>query len=369
LIIHEMGQQHDELVWLRSTQQTGNIQAAQQIDDLQRQIAALHQAQQAGLTDLAKAQAEMEQLKRINAGYEQELARLRLEWQMAEKRVVLAQGVTGNQPALSLPDLVDPVTSSNRADPAEVDWLGAWSKSRTFARDSGFIQLLGESLDCRRDSLLKTFAARYGQEQLDQVGGTLKEMMKRLHEDLGLIDQIKVPGVQRGEPPSLVQLSAKGCAAFRFLVEREPLLGYETLRARHTNDQQVYLVLEAMDLLALERYTVDLLPTTTTLTAGGHFAPDMIAIRGHERICVEVETDAEYKNQSDRQKKWRIIAAGTGGQIYVVTRTAKTMHRLRGEIQDQRYGRTMTMRLTNLEQAREHYAQQNTIWVDERSVN
>ncbi len=369
LIIFEVGRQRDELVWLRNAQQTGKTEAAQQIEELQQQLKDCRHDLQTSQTDLAQARAEKEQLKRGNAGYEQELASLRLDLQAAEKRALLAQPATSHMAPVTLPALsVESNTPADQTSLVEADWLKTWTAARTFARDSGFIQLLGESLECRRESLLKAFGSRYGQEQSEQTGGAFKEMVRRL-EELGLIEQIKVSSVQRGEPPRLMWLLAKGCAAYRFLVEREPLLGYATLKARHTNEQQVYLALEAADLLALERYTVDLLPAATVLTDGSHFAPDVVATRGHERICVEVETDAEYKNSGDRQKKWRIMATGTGGQIYAVTRTAKTMHRLRGEIQDQRYGRTVMVRLTNLEEAREQHAQHNTIWVDERSIN
>ena len=316
-----------------ANQAAGQAQTEQPIADLLNQIKVILAALQRSLADLEQAHDEIQPQQDQRAG----------DASLTARAEATLSSLT---------------SSSEPPDPD--DALAAWRGSRTFHRDSRFIQLLGGSVECRREALLKQLA----RGQTAHISGTVKKMLRHLTETWGLIEQVKVPGVQRGQLPCLVRLTTKGCQTFQFLAEREPLLGFEMLLARHAIVQQVYLVLEASEVLSMAGYAVDLLPATIPLAEGRRFDPDLLATREHDRIYVEVEDH----NSAEWDKKWRRVMSGTNGQIHIVTRTAKTMFRLQAEIEAQRFGQVGVVRLTNLEDVHTFFAEHQTIWISERPL-
>ena len=147
----------------------------------------------------------------------------------------------------------------------------------------------------------------------------------------------------------------------------EPRQVYEDYRAAHKSDDQIYLVLQTIDFFELVGYHIERFPETSRLADGAIFAPDLIATRGRERLFLEVETGS-YANGAERDRKWRIIAAGTGGQVYIVTHNRASMAKLKGEVQDIRYPQPVSIRLTNLEEAAA-LPPERSIWLEERPAS
>lgn len=366
LIIHEVGRQRDELVWLRSVQQTGNTQAAQQIETLQRQIETLQHEQQNYQSDLSQAHIEIEQLKSVNAGYEGEVRRLGSQIRDRDQRLT----------ELTAPPKVMTVTVPSTAGHARSEdqfasadragwpqWLRDWSETEMFGRDADLVRIMGSSLECRREELLSLFA-RQSRDRERGLGAEKKILARLIKMQLVEAKAVKL---YRGNPPDLLALLPSGLEAYRLIYGSEPRHIYEAYRAAHKSENQIYLLLQTIDLFERAGYLIDRFPAASHLPDGSTFAPDLIATRGHERLCLEVETGS-FSNSVERDRKWRIIAAGTGGQVYIVTHNRSSMKKLKGEVQDIRYPQPVSIRLTNIEEAA-GLSPECSIWLEERPAN
>ncbi len=367
LIIFEVGRQRDELVWLRSAQQTGNTQAAQQIEELQQQLKALQHDLQISQTDLAQARAEKEQLRMANVGYEGEIKRLGSQSRERDRR--LAE-LTTTQPAVmpsaapvdaSEATFEAPSTAVARAEWPR--WLQEWSETEMFGRDADLLRVIGSSLECRREELLSLFA-RQSRERERGLGAEKKVLVRLI--EMTLVEA-KAVKLYRGNPPDLLALLPRGVEAYRLIYGSEPRQVYEDYRAAHKSEDQIYLVLQTIDFFEGAGYLIERFPTKSHLADGAIFAPDLIATRGRERLSLEVETGS-YANGAERDRKWRIIAAGTGGQVYIVTHNRASMTKLKSEVQNIRYAQPVCIHLTNLEDAAA-LPPERSIWLEERPAS
>ncbi len=362
LIIFEVGRQRDELVWLRSAQQTGKTEAVHQIEELQQQLKTCQHDLQLSQTDLAQARTEKEQLSLANVGYEGEIKRLGSQSRERDRR--LAE-LSATQPA---PPLVagDSIPEEPSTVVAHADWprwLQEWSETEMFGRDADLLRVIGSAVECRREELLSLFVRQ--SRDRERSAGAEKKMLARLIK----MELVKAKAVKlyRGNPPDLLALLPGGLEAYRLIYGSEPRQVYEAYRAAHKSDDQIYLVLQTIDFFERAGYHIERFPAASHLPDGSTFAPDLIATRGRERLSLEVETGS-YANGAERDRKWRIIAAGTGGQVYIVTHNRTSMTKLKSEVQNIRYAQPVSIRLTNLEDAAA-LPPDRSIWLEERPAS
>lgn len=363
LIVRHVGRQLDELAYLRSVQQSGETTAAQRQEAWQQQMQAAQTDLQNRTAELRQAAAQIEQLKRVNEGYEAQVTRLQRQLEDTKARLPLSEPTapeTTVDPAPALPAAEVVMPTDHAAWP---DWLRDWSKTSMFGRDSELIRLLGSSVECRREKIQDLLAQETFERERGM--GAEKRIIARLITD-GYIEARPVKKLRAGNPPDLLLLTPRGLEAYRLLYGSRPRHVYEEYRARHKSDDQIFLVLETIDFFQHMGYEVERFPESSRLADSALFAPDLVVTRRYaERLCLEVETGSYA---SDRDRKWRVVASGTGGEINVVTQTRASMVRLRGEVQNIRYGQRVTIRLTNLEEAAT-LPEGASIWLEERLID
>jgi hypothetical protein len=236
-------------------------------------------------------------------------------------------------------------------------------QSSTYNVDAAFLRLVGTSGECRRLALIETFTRQ--ERSHESVGGADKKIVERLI-DSGLIISTTVTGV-RGNQPHLLSLAPKGKEVYRLIFEENPLAAYDHYIAVHKSPEQIYLMLQACDVLAEAGFKVDRFPRSEMREDHKVFAPDLRAYRGAEELFIEIETDA-YKNEPQRDAKWRTIAAGTNGHIYVIAQNVSTARLVRSEILQKRYDRPVTVGVVSLSELSEAVQQGAALWGELRTV-
>ena len=235
-------------------------------------------------------------------------------------------------------------------------------QSTTYTVDAAFLRLMGTSEECRRQALIDLFAR---QERSRDKGGSDEKITERLIKS-GLLVSIPVTGL-RGNAPHLLSLDVKGKEAYRRIFEQDPLAVYDHYLATHKSPEQIHLMLQACDVLAEAGFKVDRFPRSEMREDHKVFAPDLKACRGNEELFIEIETDA-YKNEPQRDAKWRTIAAGTSGHIYVIAQNATIASGVRSEIMQRRYGRPVTVGVTSLLDLLESIKHGLPLWGELRTV-
>ena len=243
------------------------------------------------------------------------------------------------------------------------DWLRELEPTRGFNNLLRFVKAAGSTWECRRQrlvlmlnkpgadsghlrSLPKSLAERerplivlHGvaddeDDETDEAG----EARPAGRADAGAA---RKPG-QMGRPGNLVELTEDGRIAYQQIFGTPPLRAYEQYLARHKSDQQIALVLEAIDLLEWAGYTVERFPAVVNLPGDHRFAPDLVAHKAGREIAIEVEVGSAYYNPGDREQKWQNVAAATGRQIYVVTPNREIMQAIQTELMSWQVGKSET---------------------------
>jgi len=310
--------------------------------DLQEQLAAAKQVQ-------VELQARLDQTKRqladaeiAHRGCASENATLRadikvLERAAADRTVKAALDV---QPVGTGPASVSPTSDEIAAIPT--DWLEKWQQSSTYTVDAAFLNLVGNSYECRRQSLVELFVQERGRES---VSGADNRVLARLIE-AGVLLSVPVDR-QRGNAPHLLRLSVKGIALYRLVFEKDPIDIYDRYLSKHKSTEQTLLALQACDVLTTAGCEIDRLPAPKVLDNQRIFDPDLKAWRGSETWYIEIETEA-YKNPAQRKSKWVNTAEATRGYIYVITGDEPTAARIRSEALDIRYGFPVSIGVVSL---------------------
>lgn len=363
-VIDQVGRQVDEVPWLRMKLAEIESELEKKKTEFQRQVAAWQRESDSRNMELTQARAELEQLKRVNTSYEEQIAQLLKQAQNQARQVAelsAPQPVSAEAPGTEdseLSALCHPSTDSEQWP----DWLQKWSATAMYARDVELLRLIGLSVECRREELLALFAKQT--RERERGSGAEKKIVTRLIE-MNLVKAMPVK-LYRGNPPELLALSPRGLEAYRLIYGGEPRQSYIDYSALHKSDDQIYLALQSIDFLESAGYIVERFPTMTILPDGAKFVPDLIASRGRERLYAEVETGA-YSNDMERERKWRVMAAGTQGQINIITHNRASMTKLSGEVQNIRYPQPVALRLTNLEEAAA-LPPEKSFWLIERTI-
>ena len=377
MIISEIADQLDELNWHRA-RSLGNGQSAA----VPAQATGGKPAQT--LTVIGKVEAtlreEIEKSKVALRNYETQVQQLtqqlmteREHWQ-AEKAQLQAEKVQLQSalntfqlaPATLTPTEIDVVPElESPAVGRELwpDWLRELEPTRGFNNILRFVKAAGSTWECRRQrlvlmlnkpgadsghlrSLPKSLAkserplivlhgvADDEDDETDEAG----EARPAGRADVGAARKLG----QMGRPGNLVELTEDGRIAYQQIFGTPPLRAYEQYLARHKSDQQIALVLEAIDLLEWAGYTVERFPSVVNLPGDHRFAPDLVARKAGREIAIEVEVGSAYYNPGDREQKWQNVAAATGRQIYVVTPNREIMQAIQTELMSWQVGKNET---------------------------
>ncbi len=369
LIIDAVGDRLSELAWLQEHAQAGAA-------DRTPPITLAHEAERLRLhARVQELEAELERSKSAARQQAEKIQALGVENAQLTARLQELEWLSSRPPKDA--ELLAPALAIAPATAPDLwpEWMQNWKASRGFDNDILLVQLVGSSLECRRSSLATILAQQKGISD----SGNFNRLVMRLSSEMEppLIDSHAGEGDKgltglRGRPSVLLSLTVAGRDAYRLLLGEEPRGVYDEYLRRHKSDGHILLVLAAIDLLEAYGYRVDRFPAGVTLPEGHVFAPDLTARQDDQTLAIEVETD-KYKNSSERVRKWRNIAAATGGQIYVMTPDRKTMLALQSEIVSwsRDYSGRVSVHLTNLTELADLQRQQQplpngTIWLQNR---
>ena len=253
------------------------------------------------------------------------------------------------------------------------DWLQEMESARGFNNIMRFIKVVGSTWECRRQPLtLMLIKPGSDSGYLRALPRVLAESERPLIVLHGVADEdeegdeadetreVRVVGRadagaarKKGRPGNLVALTEEGRVAYQQIFGTPPLRAYEQYLARHKSDQQIALVLEAIDLLEWAGHTVERFPSVVNLPGDHRFAPDLVARKAGHEIAIEVEVGSAYYNPGDREQKWQNVAAGTGRQIYVITPNREVMQIIQTELMSWQVGKSETrIHLTNISEVR-----------------
>ena len=234
---------------------------------------------------------------------------------------------------------------SVRLDSAVVN-LATWKSSPFYPIDLSFLALIGSSYECRRSELFKEF----NQAQHGAISKSTQVLLIRRLFRLKLIHIFRAKS-QYGRPAQLLALTPAGIAEAKADQTVQIVNIYLLYQAKHKSDTQIRLMLEVVSALEAAGYQVERFPPTRTFSGGRIFDPDLLVSRGTVSIYIELETDG-LKSFSPRTSKWRNIAEGTGGYIYVVKYSERGLNDLRSEIAQIDYKHPVSVGVTSLDNFR-----------------
>jgi hypothetical protein len=366
MIISEIADQRDELNW-HLARSLGNGQSAA----VPAQSPGGKPAQ--ALTVIGKVEAtlreEIEKSKVALRNYETQVQQLTTErghWQAEKAQLQSALNAFQLAPATLTPaeiDVVPELESPAVGRELWPDWLRELEPTRGFNNLLRFVKAAGSTWECRRQrlvSMLNKPGADSGHlRSLPKLMAESERPLIVLH---GVADdednetdeagEARPAGGaevgaarklgQMGRPGNLVELTEDGRSAYQQIFGTPPLRAYEQYLARHKSDQQIALVLEAIDLLEWAGHTVERFPAVVNLPGDHRFAPDLVARKAGREIAIEVEVGSAYYNPGDREQKWQNVAAATGRQIYVVTPNREIMQAIQTELMSWQVGKSET---------------------------
>lgn len=266
-------------------------------------------------------QKEQKRLREIINGLQVENQQLSTHLH-AIRQVQQPANPQGEPPARQQLEVQQEPTQSTEAEP---DWMKEWRSSRTFAKESAAIVLMGETGKCLRPSLVDLLAKKLN---LSSNNSSLSETFNRLinfDTQGGLVELLRVfeqTGASTGgNYPDVLRLTERGQQVYQWLTGKAPIENeYERLLRRHKSPEHTLLNIQAAEALEeVGRYRIAEQAPDIHLPDGGLFIPDLVAIdpRTGEMIFVEVERQAG-KDRGARVRKWKNVLNATNGNIYVV---------------------------------------------------
>lgn len=349
------------------------------IKKLKERNAALESGQkvtpEAGTTESNRLVMEWEQLQVRLGQYQHEIQALKQENEQLRLQVAatvqVAQKVQDEEKVKegSGGTLPSPIAQGV----PEPDWMTAWRQSKTYARDSVFLSLIGET-GMSRQPTIKKLAAEKLDLRLDN--GSLSKPIERLvsadgPQLLESIDDFEKSGSDAGGAlPKFYRLTDRGRQAYWMLTGRNAIeCEYDRLLKLHKTPEHTFLNMRAMDILEdIGDYSVKLQNPEIKLSDGSLFIPDIVVQKSgtDEVIYVEVERGTG-KDTGFRVQKWTNLYAASGGRIYIICDTKRTVKALTSEINSALAGYTYHSHLTDLEELQmKKRGKDGSIWIYQR---
>lgn len=255
----------------------------------------------------------------------------------------------------------------------EPDWMANWRQKKTFARDSVFLRLIGETGLSRQPSIKKLAAAKL---DLRLDNGSLSKPLERLSDPQGpylieIIEDFEKSGSDAGGAlPKFFRLTDRGRQAYWMLTGKNSIeCEYDRLIKLHKTPEHTFLNLRTMDILEeIGDYSIVIQAPEIILPDGSLFVPDIVARKNGtgEIIYVEVERGTG-KDTAYRVQKWINVCYASSGQIYVVCDTKKTVKALTSEINSALTGFTYGSHITDLEELQAKKRGKNgSMWIYQR---
>ncbi len=255
----------------------------------------------------------------------------------------------------------------------EPDWMVTWRQSKTFARDSIFLCLIGETGVSRQPTIKKLAAAKL---DLRLDNGSLSKPIDRLasldgHQLLESIEDFEKSGSDAGGAlPKFYRLTDRGRQAYWILTGKNAMAcEYDRLLKQHKTPEHTFLNLRAMDILEeLGDYSIELQSPEIKLPDGNLFIPDIVARKNETGQVIYVEVERGTGKDTDyRVQKWINLCVASGGQIYVVCDTKRAAKAITSEINSALAGYTYHSHLTDLEELQiKKRGKDESIWIYQR---
>jgi hypothetical protein len=236
-------------------------------------------------------------------------------------------GAPGRPPWMPLPSPPPPTPAS----PLDTwpGWAQAWrEESGSYQRDVDVVIILGDTGIARREDVDELLAEWWG---ISSGSGSIGRAIIRVRE-AGLVEAIPSRRGRGRYPRHLLRLTERGQDIFRLLRGEAPAPSQTTeLLKRHKSPEHAALNLDAANRLWEAGYDVDLFPDSVALDTGT-YCPDLVITTPEGRtLYVECERNTR-KNPQERERKWALYYAASGGYFLVVTSSGEAGQAIQREI-------------------------------------
>jgi len=203
------------------------------------------------------------------------------------------------------------------------DWYTAWrreSAPQHLGVDDVLIRILGETGECLRNALIAELHKRGAINTDDPRSGTARRTFGRLLEwdIIGRVTAKREGGA--GRPIDFFHLTERGQHAFRVLCDGQLVESlYTRLLARHKSPEQVWLVLQAAEILApWTDGLVNLIPAEDHVRGLGFLSPDLEAAPPAPEglIYVECERRVQGRDAAAMARKLEIFRRVGVGHLH-----------------------------------------------------
>jgi DNA-binding PadR family transcriptional regulator len=208
-------------------------------------------------------------------------------------------------------------------------WAQAWrEESGSYQRDVDVVIILGDTGIARREDVDELLAEWWG---ISSGSGSIGRAIIRVRE-AGLVEAIPSRRGRGRYPRHLLRLTERGQDIFRLLRGEAPASSQTTeLLKRHKSPEHAALNLDAANRLWEAGYDVDLFPDSVALDTGTYYPDLAITTPEGRTFYVECERNTR-KNPQERERKWALYYAASGGHFLVVTSSEEAGQAIQREI-------------------------------------
>jgi DNA-binding PadR family transcriptional regulator len=188
---------------------------------------------------------------------------------------------------------------------------------------------LGDTGVATRDDVDEFLSEWWG---ISSGSGSINRGINRVRE-AGLVEAIATRHDKGRYPRHLLRLTERGRDIYRLLRGRDPALSLTTeLMKRHKSPEHAMLNLDTAVLLWSSGYVTELFPDKVGTERGTYYPDLAIMAPEGQRLFVECERDTR-KNREERNRKWELYYAASGGHFLVVTPTEEARATIQAEIE------------------------------------
>ena len=203
------------------------------------------------------------------------------------------------------------------------DWYTAWRRETApqhLEVDDVLIRILGETGDCLRNPLVAELHRRGTISTDNPRSGGARRTFNRLLE-WEIIERVTAKREGgRGRPIEFFHLTERGQHAFRVLFDGEPVKSlYTQLLARHKSPEQVWLALQAAEIMEPWADFVNLLPSEGDVRGLGFLSPDLQVVPPPPDglLYVECERRAQGRDPAAIARKLEIFHRIGVGHLHI----------------------------------------------------
>ena len=219
------------------------------------------------------------------------------------------------------------------------DWYTAWRRETApqhLEVDDVLIGILGETGECLRNPLVAELHRRGAINTDSPRSGAAQRPFQRLL-DWEIIERVAAKREGGGgRPIEFFRLTERGQQAFRVLGDGEPVKSrYTQLLARHKSPEQVWLVLQAAEIMEPWADIVNLLPSEGHVRNLGFLSPDLEVVPPPPDglLYVECERRAQGRDPAAMARKLEIFHRIGVGRLHVFVPSKAVQQAIIREVQ------------------------------------